>query len=789
MPTIEIDGRTLEVAAGTMIIKAADDAGIYIPRFCYHEKLTIAANCRMCLVEVERAPKPLPACATPVANGMKISTASPTAVEAQKGTMEFLLINHPLDCPICDQGGECPLQDQAMGYGKDVSRFAENKRVVDDQDIGPLISTEMTRCIHCTRCVRFGQEVAGIMELGASGRSEHLHIGTFVGRTVDSELSGNVIDLCPVGALTSKPYRYSARAWELVNADAISPHDCVGANLNVQSLRNEVRRVLPRDNAEVNECWLADRDRYSYTAVNDADRLTAPMLRRDGEWHEVDWQTALDAAEQGLSAVIAERGAAEFGALISPTATLEEFYLMQKLVRGLGSGNIDHRLRQRDFRDDDVAPLCPGLGQPISALDNKAALLLVGSNIRKDQPLLGLRVRNAFRNGATVMAVNCQDYDFHFDLAFRHIVAPNAMPGALAAVAEALAAQRGIDLPGEIAAWVSNREAEFDDSGSSGIAKQLAEHGARASIVLGSTALQHVDFSALRAIAQWLATESGATLGLLPDANSAAGWIAGAVPQRLADGVAASVSGRHAAAMLEKPLGAYITFGIDPKLDCLDGSAARAALQSANFVVSFSAFRSGQEAANVVLPIATFAETDGTYVNCTGRVQNASAAVAAPGEARPGWKILRVLGNLLQIEGFDYVTVADVGAEVDLTDIDARAEVSEWQLPAPNIARPTDGLERISDVPLYAVDATVRRAGALQATADNPTAAAYVNAAQAERIALDGRDAVEVQTDLASVRLPVVIDPRMPDGCVYIPAGYAETVDIGAAVSVRLVAV
>ncbi|MDH3466594.1 MAG: NADH-quinone oxidoreductase subunit NuoG [Gammaproteobacteria bacterium] len=788
MPTIEIDGRTLDVAAGTMIIKAADDAGIYIPRFCYHEKLSIAANCRMCLVEVEKAPKPLPACATPVADGMKISTASAAAVEAQKGTMEFLLINHPLDCPICDQGGECPLQDQAMGYGKDVSRFAENKRVVDDYDIGPLISTEMTRCIHCTRCVRFGQEVAGIMELGASGRGEHMHIGTFVGRSVDSELSGNVIDLCPVGALTSKPYRFSARAWELANADAISPHDCVGANLNVQSLRNEVRRVLPRDNRQVNDCWLADRDRYSYTAVNDSDRLTTPVVRRDDNWHEVDWQTALDAAVQGLTTVLTERGPAQLGALVSPTATLEEFYLLQKLVRGLGSDNIDHRLRQRDFRDDAAAPLCPGLGQPMSTLDDQAALLLVGSNIRKDQPLLGLRIRNAFRAGATVMAVNCQDYDFHFDLAFRHIVAPDAMPRALAAVAAAFAVQQGIELPRELAAWVSSGEIEFSDSDSAGIAGQLAEHGAEASILLGSTALQHADFSALRAIAQWLATESGATLGVLPDANSAAGWIAGAVPQRLANGVAASVSGRHAAAMLEQPLGAYITFGIDPELDCLDGRGARAALQSADFVVSFSAFRSGQEAANVVLPIATFVETAGTYVNCTGQVQTAAAAVAAPGEGRPGWKILRVLGNLLGVDDFDYVTAADVSAEVDVARIKTGAEVSQWQLYAPNGSRPVEGLARISDVPLYAVDAIVRRAEALQATVDNRTAAAYLNAAQAERLVVDGCNSVEVQTDGASVRLPVVIDPRVPDGCVYIPAGYAETVDIGDAMSVRLVA-
>jgi len=662
---VEIDGRELETQPGTMIIQVADDAGIDIPRFCYHKKLSIAANCRMCLVQVEKAPKPLPACATPVADGMKIFTHSDYAMDAQKATMEFLLINHPLDCPICDQGGECPLQDQAMAYGNDVSRFAEKKRVVDDQNIGPLIATEMTRCIHCTRCVRFGQEVAGIMELGATGRGEHMQIGAYIEQTVNSELSGNAVDLCPVGALTSKPYRFSARAWELVNHDSISPHDCVGANLVVQTLRNEVKRVLPRINEAINECWISDRDRYSYEGVNSDERLTVPMIRRDGEWQETDWQSALNFAVDGLRGVIEKHGAESIGALASPISTTEEFYLLQKLFRSLGSGNIDHRLRQKDFSDDDSAPVFPGLEIPIAELETRKAILLVGSNIRKDQPLLGLRVRKAALAGAKVMAINPLDYDFHFKISAKNIVSSSQLAASLARVATALAKSKNVDIPAEISAWADNQSANDIETA---MANTLAEQGNDTVVLLGTVAHQHPDFAALKAISQWISDTCGAKLGVLAEANSAGAHLAGCIPQRGALGSKDAVKGNSANAMLDDSCNAFVLFGAEPELDCLRSAAARKAMNDADFVVSISAFHSNMDFSDVLLPTTPFTETSGTFVNCEGKVQSFQAAVTPKGEARPGWKILRVLGNLFECDGFDQVSSQDVLVEIGLED-------------------------------------------------------------------------------------------------------------------------
>ncbi len=785
MPSIEIDGRALEVEAGKMIIQAADAAGIYIPRFCYHEKLSIAANCRMCLVEVEKAPKPLPACATPVQDGMKVFTRSALAVEAQKGTMEFLLINHPLDCPICDQGGECPLQDQALGYGGDVSRYSESKRVVDDPDIGPLIETEMTRCIHCTRCVRFGQEIAGVMEFGASGRTEDMKIGPFVGRTVDSELSGNVIDLCPVGALTSKPYRFTARSWELVSREGVSPHDCVGSNLTVQSLRNRVKRVLPRDNEAVNECWLSDRDRFSYEAINSDDRLTTPMIREHGEWKQVDWPTALGHAADRLARVVAEHGPESVGALASPTATLEEFFLLQKLVRALGSGNVDHRLRQLDFSDDAAAPRRPGLGLPIAELERVGAALLVGSNIRKEQPLLGLRLRKASLAGARIMALNAMDYEFHFELAARRLATPSRLPQALAGIARALAERRAAPLPEAFSAWLPPSV----DAAEAAIAETLHGVGEEGVIVLGSSALSHPRAAALHAMAQWLAQASGARLGMLPEANAAAAWMAGCVPHRGPGGVAAEPAGSNVAQMLRNPRQAYLLLGLEPELDCLESRAARAAMRAAGCVVSLSAFAGAAvDYADVWLPIATFAETPGTYVSCEGRVQSVAAAVPPPGEARPAWKVLRVLGNLLELSGFDYVSCADVRAEVPADDGPLAPLLASWQLGAPDAAgEPAQGeLERIGEVPMYAVDPLVRRAGALQRTADNPAPAVGLNAGQAAALGLSEGVAVEAHLGASRVRLRVVVDRRVPDGCAFVPGGHAETADLDGPGIVRL---
>jgi NADH-quinone oxidoreductase subunit G len=771
MLKIEIDGKQLEVAPGSTIIEAADAAGISIPRFCYHKKLSVAANCRMCLVDVEKAPKPLPACATPVADGMKVATHSAKAIAAQKGVMEFLLINHPLDCPICDQGGECELQDLAVGYGGDVSRYQEMKRVVKDKDIGPLIATEMTRCIHCTRCVRFGEELAGIMELGATGRGEHMRIGTYVAQSVDSELSGNMIDLCPVGALTSKPFRYSARTWELNDVPGVSPHDCVGANLNVQVQRNKVMRVLPRENEDVNEIWLADRDRFSYEAVNSTERLLKPMVRENGTWRETDWSTALNVAVDGMQKAIAAHGPQSIGALASPTSTLEEFYLLQKLVRALGSGNVDHRLRQRDFSDDADAPLFPYLGLPIRELETLDAALLIGSNIRKDQPLLGLRLRKAFLHGAALFAVNPVDYDFNFDLKAKAIIDPAALPAALARIVCVLAETSGATLPTEVVNLAGGKPNEAEQSIAAGL-----KNANNASVLVGNFALAHPQAALLRALADLIAELSGARLGFLPEANGAGAWLAGCLPQRGANGTPAQPTGRNAQDMLAQPLKGYFIFGAEPELDAADGKQAQAALKQAGCVVAFSAFKSSlSDCAHVLLPLAPFTETDGTFVNAEGRFQSFNAAVTPAGEARPGWKILRVLGNLFKLAGFDYTASTEVRAELQRSLAPSTRLKARRFVPAPT----AKGLQRIAEVPMYAIDPLVRRAGALQKTRDNSGPVARMHPREAQKQGVGSSTRLRVIASGESVTLDFLIDRRIPEGCVSIPAGCPETLALG----------
>ncbi len=797
--TLEIDGKTVRAPQGSMVIQAADAAGIYIPRFCYHEKLSIAANCRMCLVEVERAPKVLPACATPVAEGMKVYTRSPKARDAQQGTMEFLLINHPLDCPICDQGGECPLQDQALGYGKDVSRYTEGKRVVPDKDIGPLIATFMTRCIHCTRCVRFGREIAGVMEFGALARGEHMEIRTFLDRSVDSEVSGNVIDLCPVGALTSKPFQYKARAWELDHHPGVSPHDCVGANLDVQTLRDRVMRVLPRANEAVNEIWLADRDRFSYEALGSPERLTRPLVRRDGRWEEVDWTTALEFTVAGLRRLLAEHGPDQLGALVSPTATLEESYLLQKLVRALGSPHVDHRLRQTDFRDDERLPVFPALGLAIPELERLETLLLVGANLRKDQPLLNLRVRKAAMRGARVFAVHAVDYDLTYRLAAKAIVAPSEMPRVLAAVAMRLAALKKIPPPAEIeplAAGLSAAAAAAAEA----IASAFAEaRGTLAAVLVGVYGLNHPQAAGLRWLAHWIAQASGARLGFLPEAAAAGAWLSGCVPHRGPGGRPLAKVGLNAAEMLRAPRKGYLILGAEPELDCLDGALAAQALGAAEFTVLITSFRPSPyrtpravECAQVCLPLAPFTETPGTFVNAEGRRQSFEAAVRPLGEARPGWKILRQLGSLLGLAGFEQSDIEELRRELAAATATTAAAGAPTDSPGPVPAVVAEvklpgSLERIAEVPIYAVDPIVRRAPALQRTADNPPPAARLNAREAERLGLTEGERVRVLMVGGEARLPVVIDERVADAAVLIASGYPETAGLPAHGAVELV--
>jgi NADH-quinone oxidoreductase subunit G len=684
------------------------------------------------------------------------------------------------------------LQDQALGYGKDVSRFTEKKRVVEDKDIGPLIETEMTRCIHCTRCVRFGQEVAGVMELGMIGRSEHAEIGTAPGHTVDSEVSGNMVDLCPVGALTNKPYRFTARAWELTSHDGISPHDCVGANTNIQSVTGRVKRILPRDNEAVNQCWLSDRDRYSFEALNSPDRLIRPLVRRNGEWHEADWESALTQAVSGLKTVIQSHGPDQLGALAAPTSTMEEFYLLQKLMRALGSHNVDHRLRQQDFRDDDKAFLRPWLGCSIEELDAAGTIFLVGSNIRKEQPLLGLRVRNAALKGATIVAINPMDYAFNFDLAQRIIAAPADLPNRLAAVVSAV--YDGTAVPPEVAAWVD----DANDGIATDIGRVLSDAGADAVIILGSAAAGHAEASVLRALVQALSRKTGARWGCLSDGNGAAAWVSGCVPHGGSNGTAvanaaAGNQGSNAADMIRSPRKGYLLLGVEPGLDCSDGHGATAAMTAADCVVALSVYDIREHTdADVLLPVTPYSETSGSYVNCEGRLQSVSGAVAPLGQARPAWKVLRVLGNMFEsagfnAQGFDYITSEDVKNEIAWSQTVDLNDVPDLDVPAPDDARSAgDGLQRIGDVPLYRTDALVRRAGALQSTRDNPPAAARLCLAQARQLGVGDGDRVRITASAATVSLPVRMDEAVPAGCVFIPAGYPATVPLGNSASVKV---
>ncbi|MDQ8022368.1 MAG: NADH-quinone oxidoreductase subunit NuoG [Moraxellaceae bacterium] len=769
MLEIEIDGAKLEVPDGSTVMDAANRAGTFIPHFCYHKKLSIAANCRMCLVEVEKAPKPLPACATPVTNGMKVSTHSNKAVNAQKGVMEFLLINHPLDCPICDQGGECQLQDLAVGYGGGASRYKEEKRVVVNKNLGPLISTDMTRCIHCTRCVRFGQEVAGIMELGVGNRGEHSEIMSFVGRTVDSELSGNMIDLCPVGALTSKPFRFSARTWELSRRKSVSPHDSLGANLIVQVKHDEVKRVLPLENEAVNECWISDKDRFSYEALRSPERLTTPRIKQGGVWRDVDWQTALEYAASSLKGVAADHGASQIGALLSPHSTLEELYLAQKLVHGVGSDNVDFRLRQSDFSLDGKRAGAPWLGLPVAELSNQDAVLVVGSFLRKDHPLLAQRLRRAASQGCDVMRLHVSADDLLMTLAQDVIVAPSELVRSLAAIVKAAAQIAGAEVSASVADVLA---AVTADEQAEAIARALSE-GEKAAVLLGNFVAQHPNAASLELLAAELARLTQASVGVIGEAaNSVGGYIAGALPQG---------QGANAAAMVAAPLKSYLLLGVEPELDCADGLAARKAVQSAASVIYLGSFASDSiaEIADVMLPVSPFAETSGSYVNAEGRVQSFHAVTKPLGDSRPAWKVLRVLANLLQLDGFEFDSSEAVRAAV-LAQGEVAAKLSNVAEGA--VARldaAPAGLQRVADVPIHFADALVRRAPALQATRDGKAPDLRANSALLAELGLQAGDAVRVRSSSGDAALVARADDSVPAGCVRVAAAHASTVALG----------
>jgi len=752
---ITVDGKQLNARKGQMLIEVTDAAGIEVPRFCYHKKLSVAANCRMCLVEVEKAPKPLPACATPVMPDMVVKTQSSLARDAQKGTMEFLLINHPLDCPICDQGGICELQDVAMGYGGSVSQYTEAKRVVFDKYIGPLIATEMTRCIHCTRCVRFGEEIAGIRELGATGRGV-------------SEVSGNVIDICPVGALTARPSRYTARAWELQQKPSVSVHDSVGSNLFVHLDGNTVNQVVPRGNESINEVWISDRDRFSYQGLRSEDRLKSPMVRIDGELTATDWPTALLAASKAL-----QGSGDELGVLASASSSIEELYLAQKLGRALGSHHIDHRLGQSDFSVQDDAPVMPWLGMQLSDLETLDSALLIGSNIRKDQPIAALRLRKAAMSGGAISFLNPKYFPMHFDVTQSLDVRYDRMVAELASIAQAAGADlSGMDdLPG------SNADERHER-----IAQSL-KSGERSAVILGNIAVQHPSFAQLQFLANRLSRATGATLSMLPErANTAGAWLAGVLPHRTAGGKGTASNGLNALSMLEQPRERYLLLNAELEFDSANPKQAIAALAAAKSVVSLSAFLcdSLREHAHVILPIGAFTESFGTYVNATGQWQSAQGLAPPPGDARPAWKVFRVLAEKLSLDGFGFDSPEAITREVQ--GHCAQLELSnlvDMNKVAPYAGTLNGQLLRAGETPIYATDPLVRRSIPLQKSMDGQQAFASMAAAELDRLNLTEGDQVKLSQDGASVSLPSRRDNNVPEGCVWIPGGLPETSSLG----------
>ncbi|MES3024845.1 MAG: NADH-quinone oxidoreductase subunit NuoG [Pseudomonadota bacterium] len=765
MVEIEIDGKKVEVPPGSMVMDAANKLGTYIPHFCYHKKLSIAANCRMCLVEVEKAPKPLPACATPVSAGMIVRSNSEKAVQAQKSVMEFLLINHPLDCPICDQGGECQLQDLAVGYGKSGSRYEEEKRTVVPKDAGPLISMqEMSRCIHCTRCVRFGQEVAGVMELGMLGRGEHAEITSFVGKTVDSEVSGNMIDLCPVGALTSKPFRYSARTWELSRRKSVSPHDSLGTNLIVQVKGGKVMRVLPLENDAVNECWISDKDRFSYEALDTAERLTMPLIKQGGQWQETDWQTALEYIAHGLRNIKHEHGADAIAAVATGHQTSEELYLLQKMMRGIGSENIEFRQRQSDFALD--GQVTPWLGMKIAELSTVKRALVIGSFLRKDHPLVATRLRAAVKAGAKLSILHASDDDLLIPTANKMIAAPSDWLAALSEIVVAVAAAKGVPAP----AGFDNVKAS-DAAGKIAASLNTGDAAIPAVILMGNAAAQHPQASALHAAAQWIAEQTGAKFGYLVEAaNSVGGYLVGA-------------TAKNATPVFSTPKKAYVLLGAEPELDAANPQQARAALDAAEMVVAMSPFKHGFDYADVLLPISPFSETSGTFVNCEGFAQSFNGTVKPLGETRPAWKVLRVLGNLLSLPNFDYETSEAIRDEVfgkGVTDLSAKlSNVSKAALTAASYGN-AGALERVTNVPIYFADAIARRSEPLLRTADGQAPLAWLPAALADKLGVKAGNTVKVSQGAGSAVLVAGIDARLPANAVRVATAHPSTATLGA---------
>lgn len=773
MANIEIDGQAFEVDNGKMIIEVADEAGIHIPRFCYHKKLSVAANCRMCLVEVENGRKTVPACATPITNGMKIFTKSKEARRSQQAVMEFLLINHPLDCPICDQGGECELQDQSMGFGLDETTYDERKRAVVDDDLGPLISTEMTRCIHCTRCVRFGEEVAGVRELGALGRGEHTQIGTYVKHSLTSVVSGNIIDLCPVGALTSKPYRFTARAWELSQRDSLAPHDCLGSNVHVHVRRDECMRVLPKPCEPINETWLSDRDRFSYLGMKSPSRAVTPMLKRNGQWEVVTWDVALKFAADGMSKVIKHHGPEQFAAFASPSSTLEELFLLQKLMRSMGVQQLDHRLQQTDFRDQAGQPLMPTSTLVYANIEYQNTLLLLGCHLTEEVPLASIRVRKAFRNGAKIYAMNPVDYEHPFSLADKVITSPLDLPMQLASLVLALAGDVS-----QLAVEAQKLLIGLKPSASiKSMAKALSK--GEATIITGALYENHPDAALLRTLVSLILDLSASKhLRLTVGANSAGAWLAGMLPHRTVGGAAAESIGLDVQAALDAKLKGYFLMAVEPGFDFANPHRARQSMLASEFVVMLSAYHdeSIKDYADVILPMSPYTETSGTTINVDRTWQTVQGAVPPFGEARPAWKILRVLGNLLQQKGFEYTSSEEVLHDIKRL-VDGAFQGSKLLFYPESLPSNRKHLVRVGEWPIYRCDMIVRRAEALQNCASAEPTCVRIHPQTAEKFQL--LESATVSQGDIEITLPLKRDERVAPDVVWVASAMPETVDLG----------
>ena len=775
MAKIEIDGKTFEVENGKMIIEVADEAGIHIPRFCYHKKLSVAANCRMCLVEVEKNRKTVPACATPVNDGMKVFTRSPAALKSQQAVMEFLLINHPLDCPICDQGGECELQDVAMGFGQDRSIYEESKRAVADDDLGTLIATEMTRCIQCTRCVRFGEEISGVSELGGIGRGEHMQISTYVQHSMRSEVSANIIDLCPVGALTSKPYRFTARPWEMNQAASIAPHDCLGSHVYLHTRRDRLMRVVPKEHEPINETWLSDRDRFSYLGLQHKNRAAQPKIKRNGVWEYVDWQTALEFSTQCIQQITKQYGPESFAAFAAPSSTVEEGYLLQKMMRSLGIHNIDHRIQQTDFRDQNVQSVMPVSTLLYADLEKQRHIFLVGCHVDREAPLAGIRLRKAFINGASMCALNVMDYAYHFGLKENMVVSPQDLPLQLALILLSLVKKKSDLLPQEQQLTIglkTTKQSKF-------FAQELSEPGAV--IVSGAVCENHPEAALIRTLLAAIAKYSGAKIfRLTTGANAAGAALVGLLPHRTTAGKVVEQPGLDVQAALAGKMKGYLLLGVEPDFDCANPFLARRAMLAAEHVIALSAFETEalHEYADVILPIAPYAETSGTYINVDGTWQSFTGAIRPFGEARPAWKVLRVLANNLSCCGFDYASSQDILEEVQQQHAMMHPLKTDYFYPE-SLPESTIGLVRIGEWALYRSDMLVRHADALQSCGAADLACIRVHPETAKRLKL-GDTATVSQGDIG-VTLPLIRDDRIDENTVWVANAMLETSDLGPA--------